>query len=280
MEKLGNRRVTGLEQYYTPKNLAADLVSVLLEKYPALESGSFLEPAGGTGSFVTALQERGITKIDAVDTHPKHLAVREQDFLTYLPTKTNLVTITNPPFGRNNALSIPFFNHAAKFSSHIAFLVPRSWRKWSVVNRLDANFHKTHDQDENLIYVDQNEKPLAKANQLRTCFQIWERRDYPRSKIEVPESGLLKKSSPSDADIAIRVFGFGCGQVLTSFEPRPNTTLMFLRLQKPLTASLMSQLDYDRFRNNTAYTQAISFQEINFLVNEKLFGDGFKNGKG
>ena len=280
MEKLGNRRVTGLEQYYTPQGLANELVAKLLELEPALVKSRFLEPAGGTGAFISALQRAGITSITAVDTHPKHPDVMHANFLEFEPEGSNFVTISNPPFGRNNALSIPFFNHAARFSSHIAFLVPRSWRKWSVINRLDMRFEMVSDQDVNLIYEDEFGHPLASANELRTCFQIWRRSEIPRQKVVVPQSGLLEKVAPESADVAIRVFGYGCGQVLTSFERKPNTTLMFLRIRKPLSASLLAGLDFDRFKNNTAYTQALSFQEINFLVNEVLFGDGMSTTKG
>ena len=280
MEKLGNRRVTGLEQYYTPKSLALSLVETFLSRHPDLKDAAFLEPAGGTGAFIDALQAHGLHNVQSVDTHPHHKAVSKANFLEFVPTGENWVTISNPPFGRNNALSIPFFNHAANFSSHIGFLVPRSWRKWSVINRLDPRFHLTFDQDVDLIYVDQDENPLAKSNGLRTCFQIWERKSELREKFSVPESGLIEKCSPNDADVAIRVFGFGCGQVLENFERKPNTTLMFLRIQQPATARVLSSLDFSRFKNNTAYTQALSFQEINFLLNERLFGDGRKIAKG
>lgn len=275
-EKLGNRRVTGLEQYYTPTALAESLVLELKRILPDFESNSFLEPAGGTGSFIEALRFHGVAAVQSVDTHPMHPAVKKKDFLTFQTKQRNLVTVSNPPFGRNNALSIPFFNHAAQFSSHIAFLVPRSWRKWSVQNRLAANFHLIHDQDVNLIYVDSKQQPLAKANELRTCFQVWERRAEHRPKFLVPDNQLVKKVSPDTADVALRVFGYGCGQVLEQFEKKPNTTLMFLSLSEGITASLLGQLDFARFRNNTAYTQALSFQEINFLLNERVFGDGLK----
>jgi hypothetical protein len=143
-----------------------------------------------------------------------------------------------------------------------------------VQNRLHQSFHLIHDQDVNLIYQDQAGNPLTKANELRTCFQIWQKRETSRAKIVIPDNGYLQKTGPLEADVAMRVFGFGCGQVLEDFERKPNTTLMFLRLQQGLTVSLLRGLDFDRFKNNTAYTQALSFQEINYLINEKLLRDG------
>ena len=113
---LGNRRVTGKEQYYTPRALARELVAMAAEAIPNFGSRSFLEPAGGTGSFISALEDKGIRKISAVDLYPKHDRVQSGDFLDFKSAENDLVTISNPPFGRNNALAIPFFNHAANFS--------------------------------------------------------------------------------------------------------------------------------------------------------------------
>jgi hypothetical protein len=274
-KKLGNRRVSGTEQYYTPRNLADELVKRTLKAIPRATEKSFLEPAGGTGSFIEALNMAGITAVTSVDKYPMHPGVIQADFLEWETMDTDLLTISNPPFGRNNALSVPFFNRAAKFSSHIAFLVPRSWRKWSVQNRLDTRFHLVLDVDVAVQYEDVLGAKIAKRNDLRTCFQIWEKRLELRPVIAVPDNGFIQKSSPNDADLAIRVFGYGCGTVMNDFPRQPNTTLMFLRVLDKSIKSTLQDLDYERFSVNTAYTRALSFQEINFLINEQVFGDGF-----
>ena len=274
-KKLGNRRVSGTEQYYTPKGLADELVKLTLKAIPRATEKSFLEPAGGTGSFIEALNRAGIEAVTSVDKYPMHPGVIQADFLEWETMDTDLLTISNPPFGRNNALSVPFFNRAAKFSSHIAFLVPRSWRKWSVQNRLDTRFHLVLDVDVAVQYEDVLGAKIAKRNDLRTCFQIWEKRLELRPVIAVPDNGFIQKSSPDDADLAIRVFGYGCGTVMNDFPRQPNTTLMFLRVLDKSIESALQDLDYERFSINTAYTRALSFQEINFLINERVFGDGF-----
>uniref|UniRef100_UPI0040487749 hypothetical protein n=1 Tax=Aquiluna sp. TaxID=2053504 RepID=UPI0040487749 len=274
-KKLGNRRVSGTEQYYTPKGLADELVKLTLKAIPRATEKSFLEPAGGTGSFIEALNMAGIEAVTSVDKDPMHPGVIQADFLEWETMDTDLLTISNPPFGRNNALSVPFFNRAAKFSSHIAFLVPRSWRKWSVQNRLDTRFHLVLDVDVAVQYEDVLGAKIAKRNDLRTCFQIWEKRLELRPVIAVPDNGFIQKSSPNDADLAIRVFGYGCGTVMNDFPRQPNTTLMFLRVLDKSIESALQDLDYERFSINTAYTRALSFQEINFLINERVFGDGF-----
>lgn len=276
---LGNRRVTGKEQFYTPRDLARELISQAENVIPGFRERNFLEPAGGNGSFVEGLRERGVRNLTSVDLYPKHNLVQKGDFLQFIPQQTNMVTISNPPFGRNNALSIPFFNHAADYSEYICFLVPRSWRKWSVENRLDERFHKILDKEIFVSYEDEQGLPVRHANNLRTCFQVWQRQPSHRKKIVVPDNGLIQKVSPDQAQLAIRVFGYGCGKVLAKFEPKKNTTLMFLRAKNPEVMRLLPELDYQRFSKNTAYTEALAFTEINFLLNEEVFGSGFHEEK-
>ncbi|MEY4944092.1 MAG: hypothetical protein RL384_36 [Actinomycetota bacterium] len=271
MEKLGNRRKTGVEQYYTPKDLARNLSEELIAITGS--DRSFLEPAGGNGSFVSALESLGVEKIQAVDLYPKHPRVKNADFLTHNPKGSNLVTISNPPFGRNNSLSIPFFNHAANHSEYIAFLVPRSWRKWSVQNRLDRRFHLISDRDVAVNYVTDTGERIGANNDLRTCFQIWQRQDTLRPLIRVQDQGLVKKCKPETADVAIRVFGFGCGKSYRDFPRVANTTLMFLTVLDARVFEVIEGLDYERFSLNTSYTRALALPELNYLLNEAIFGD-------
>jgi predicted RNA methylase len=278
-ERLGNRRTSGDEQYYTPLPLAKNLVGQLLTANPSLKAKPFLEPSGGTGNFINALEDLGVSNILSFDIHPKHPGVKRADFLAQKLKRSDYVAIGNPPFGRNNQLSVPFFNHAANFATHIAFLVPRSWRKWSVINRLHPNFHLVSDTDVEVIYESDAGEPIAIRNDLRSCFQLWERKEQPRQKISVPTSGLISKVSPAEADIAFRCFGFGAGRLYRDFERKPNTTLMFLAVREPWVIELLEGLDYSKFAHNTAYTKAVSFQEINYLINERLWGNGFKTGE-
>jgi predicted RNA methylase len=271
MEKLGNRRKTGVEQYYTPKDLARNLSEELIAITGS--DRSFIEPAGGNGSFVTALESLGVEEIEAVDLYPKHPRVKSADFLSHNPKGRDLVTISNPPFGRNNSLSIPFFNHAANHSEYIAFLVPRSWRKWSVQNRLDRRFHLISDRDVAVNYVTDTGERIGANNDLRTCFQIWQRQDSLRPLIRVQDQGLVKKCKPEIADVAIRVFGFGCGKSYRDFPRVANTTLMFLTVLDARVFEVIEGLDYERFSLNTSYTRALALPELNYLLNEAIFGD-------
>lgn len=271
--KPGNTRVTGKEQYYTPSELAHTLVEYVEKTVGPIAGRTILEPAGGTGSFIEAVKARGAKKVISFDIEPLFHDVLLGDFLDQQITETGLITISNPPFGRNNSLSIPFFNHAAKLSDAICFIVPRSWRKWSVTNRLDLSFELVFDKDLDIDYVDADGDLISEKNRLATCFQIWKRTDSQRSLVRVKDMSVVEKVSPELADVSLTVFGYGCGKVREEFERVPNTTQLFLKLNHPGALAALKTVDYSRFFKSTAYTEALSFQEINFLLNEKIFGN-------
>ena len=270
----GNTRVTGKEQFYTPNKLALTLTELVSEKIGGLEGRIVIEPAGGTGSFVKAAKSAGAKTVISFDIEPKADGVILADFLDAdLSTTDKAVTISNPPFGRNNSLSIPFFNKAAKHSEYIAFIVPRSWRKWSVINRLDRNFHLIHDQELAIDYVDELGEMVWQKARLKTCFQIWQRKPDERRLIKVQDFGLMSKVGPLEADVALTVFGYSCGKVRTIFDRIPNSTVMFLKTHDSRVIPALSRVDFSRFYKNTAYTEALSLQEIRYLLNEEILGN-------
>ena len=265
--------MTGKEQFYTPKPLALELVAQIEKVIGPLSGTTVLEPAGGTGAFIEAVQAVGVNKVISFDIEPLHELVTKGNFLEQEIKEGNLITISNPPFGRNNSLSIPFFNHAALVSDAICFIVPRSWRKWSVTNRLDLGFELAFDLDIEIDYADAEGLPLSNKTHLATCFQIWKKTDSPRALVRVTDKGIIEKVSPEQADVSLTIFGYGCGKVKTEFEPVPNTTQMFLKLHHPKALAALKSVDYSKFYKNTAYTEALSLQEINYLLNEKIYGD-------
>ena len=273
MPRLGNTRVTGKEQFYTPSELAHTLAERVEAVLGSLRGKVVLEPAGGTGSFIEAVRAKGAREVISFDIEPLHEGVALGSFLDQQLAVQNLITISNPPFGRNNALSVPFFNHAAGVSDAICFIVPRSWRKWSVTNRLDLNFELVFDQDLDIDYVDSTGESISDKSRLATCFQIWKRTSTPRTPVKIKDMGIIEKVSPGEADVSLTIFGYGCGNLKQDFERVPNTTQLFLKLNHPKALAALESVDFSRFYKSTAYTEALSLQEINYLLNEEIFGN-------
>jgi predicted RNA methylase len=75
------------------------------------------------------------------DLDPRSPDITQQDFFTAdHQHQPGLMVIQNPPFGRGSDLAIRFFNKAATFADYIAQIVPRTFRRPSIQNRLGDNF--------------------------------------------------------------------------------------------------------------------------------------------
>ena len=101
----------------------------------ATSESDIIEPSAGAGAFLDHLPTTAL----AYDLAPEDPRVQCQDFLD-LNRDTPAIVIGNPPFGKASRLAVKFFNHAARFASHIAFIVPRTFEKASIQNRLDRSF--------------------------------------------------------------------------------------------------------------------------------------------
>lgn len=270
----GNTRKTGKEQYYTLPEVVDTCVSIAM-KY-SKDANLFMEPAGGTGEFIKGMLRAGITESQIVscDIEPKHPLVTKQDFLSSNYQDTFFV-LSNPPFGRANSLSVKFFNKAAPISSHICFLIPISWRKWSVINRLDDNFHLVEDVEMPAVSFYNDDGPIE-GGLLRTVFQVWEKRPEKRKKIAIEDRGYIRKCGPNDADIAITLFGHSCGRVETEFLRESNTTKGYFKISEDSVVEALKSVNFSVFSENTAYVKALSLPEINSLLNDYFDASGEK----
>jgi hypothetical protein len=265
----GNSRPTGQEQYYTPEPVARQVVETILARYPGAREQVWVEPCAGTGRFLDAFAAAGITRVWAGDTIPHDPRVQLQDFLTWEPVGVEgAIVATNPPFGRNHALSVPFFNRAARFASVIAFIVPRTWRRWSVINRLDPVFHLVEDQDLSVYFETPEGKYVDPASYMRTCIQIWERRSTPRARVVIPDRGYIRKVDPRVADVRLTFVAQNCGLVTTEFPRIPSTIQMYFAVRDPEVLEALHRIDYSRFAKNVTHIQCVSYQEVLFLLNE------------
>ena len=262
-----NKRKTGKEQYYTPEETVKECMRIVDGctdgcNHPRV----YLEPAGGTGMFVRELGKRG--EVVSYDIEPKGEGIqRTENFLLEdISHLSEVITVTNPPFGRANSLCVPFFNKCAEVSTVIGFLVPKSWRKWSVINKLNRHFHLVSDTE---MEVDYDYDGVQKSRgRLKTVFQVWERRDYEREWLTAEDRGYITKCSPEEADVSLTVFGRGCGKVRRVFPRKSNTTQMFLKCNEDWVMDALYKLEYSRFYENVAFVEALSIKEIWYLLNE------------
>ena len=255
-----------LDKFYTRPEVAELCCSYIdFSKYD-----SVLEPSAGNGAFLPFLPN--YTK--AVDISPDVPEILEQDFLTY--TGTEKLVIGNPPFGRVSSLAIKFFNHSATFAEAIAFIIPRTFRRISVQNKLDLNFHLVQDI----------ELPVGSffpaTMQAKCCFQVWERKDYKRTKVELPMlhndfkvmsyvtvAGSVQ--APEGADFAIRAYGGNCGQISLDIEDLAPKSWHFIKSDKAEEIiENFEQLDYYPLASWTARQDSVGKGELIWLYTQKF----------
>ena len=282
IQSYANTRTTGKEQYYT-NEVVVDICLDLVKKHIDLKDKMLLEPCGGTGEFIKGFQRLGVSndRIISYDIEPKHPLVVEGNYLeTDLSEHSDLVAITNPPFGRASSLAKKFFNHGANHCQYICYLIPKAWRKWSTQNSLDDRFHLVADIEmpKNCFYLSDGTNNAKDV--LNTVFQIWERRDYKRKKIKVPDHKLFTKILPTidtdgkkviiGANFELIIFGYSAGKVadITSATVPYKTTTMYMKIDRQDVKDAFRKIDLSKYYNNVSYVQALSIQEVNYELNE------------
>lgn len=260
-----------LDQFYTDAPLARELTGRLLQaldgwgKKPA--ASDFLEPSAGEGVFLEALRERlPRARVAAIDLDPKHPDVARADFLAAEPP-AGAVVFGNPPFGKNATLAVRFFNHAAQAAAVIAFIVPRTFEKASLQNRLDARFELV-DQ----CPVDPESFHFQGQRVAVPCaFQIWRRlpEGHHRARIDQPASHpdfrFLKRRE--GAHFAFQRVGAAAGR--TKDLDAPNTadpSHYFLAARPGLDPGVLrdrlSAIDWAPIKHRTAGNPSISKREL------------------
>ena len=158
--------MANFDKFYTKKDIAQKCYTFLCNYYNITADDIFLEPSAGAGVFLNFL-----SNYEAYDIMPEDSRIKKADFLTLNLDKKDYITIGNPPFGKRSKLAIDFFNHAAKFSKIIAFIVPVSFMKWGVHKELDLNFNL-----QAYMYLPENSfTDNGKDYSIRCVFQIWTR---------------------------------------------------------------------------------------------------------
>ena len=216
-------RDKGLDKFYTIPSIAEKCLNIIGEKYDWDKWDLVIEPSAGNGSFLSKIP---IEKKIGIDIEPEHTDIIKCDYFEYKPeTKLgNILVVGNPPFGKVSSLAVKFFNYSAELCSVIAFIIPKTFRRVSLQNRLHKKFHLIYDDEIPSIPCSFN-PPM----QVKCCFQIWEKREYDRDIVKLNTEhidwdflsyGQLntkgQPTPPESADFVILAYGGKCGTILKS----------------------------------------------------------------
>ena len=219
---LEETRKDNLDKFYTIPAVSLSCLDVVAEHYDWSSWDMVVEPSAGNGSFYTQIPTSN--KI-GIDISPEHESVVQHDFLTYqppTPPSAKILVVGNPPFGKVSSLAIKFFNHAAEWAHTIAFIIPKTFRRVSVQNKLNLSFHLVRDED-----IQARPCAFEPPMSVKCCFQIWTRHDTPRAIVTLPtthsdwtfmkfgpKDDRNQPTPPTGADFAIRAYGGRCGDIV------------------------------------------------------------------
>jgi hypothetical protein len=235
-----------LDKFYTLPEVALSCINLVHpEQYDLV-----IEPAAGNGSFSSQLPN-----CVAMDIEPEASEILRQDWFEYNLKRTagrRTIVISNPPFGTSGNLAMKFVNHAAEFADTVAFVLPLSFKKHSVQNRIDRHLHLREELLLPGTCFTLNGAPYA----VPCVFQIWDwrpelRAAHPRKLTSEHFDFVAKDGSP---DCRIQRVGGNAGVASTDLD-KAAASNYFIRIKTPVSVA--------RF---VAYVNTLSFPGRDFGV--------------
>jgi len=271
MSIIGLNRNT-IDKYYTKDNIV-DLCINLIKNYLIINKEDLcIEPSAGNGAFILKLKELFDNYI-FYDLEPEHDEIIKQDFLLLnykdiINKYNNIHIIGNPPFGRQSSLALKFIKKSCEFCNSFSFILPKSFKKDSLKNKINIKFH--------LIYeIDLPNKAFLVNNiehDVPCVFQIWEKKNYNRiiNKHVEPNNFLFvnKQSSP---DFSFRRVGVNAGKIDLIIDKQSIQSHYFIKLlnnNKEEQINKLLEIKYEF--NNTVGPKSISKQELINKFNQIL----------
>jgi hypothetical protein len=280
-------REEGLDKFYTIPSCAKKCIDKVFEMYDISKWDLIVEPSAGNGSFLNQILSDNKVGIDISPEAGTNII--KQNFFDYMPqpllnSNANILVIGNPPFGRVSSLAIKFFNHAATFANVIAFIIPRTFRKISVQNKLNEMFHLVYDEE-----IPNKPCCFSPPMMVKCCFQVWEKTTIKRQLIELPTKhddwtflpfGPLddkgQPTPPSNPDFAMRAYGGKIGEIRETglCNLRPKSWHWFkANINKKELIDSFNQLDYSNSLNTARQNSMGRGELVNLytdFVNSKL----------
>jgi hypothetical protein len=270
----------GLDKYYTTPAVAAACVMKLIDLLgPGVAAAAqWIEPSAGAGVFVDSLKAAvPDAACSALDLEPAGSSIETADFMAWEPPATAAPRIFfgNPPFGSQSATAVAFMKRAECLGAHIvAFILPRSFEKPSLQNRVPAIFELVSStrisQDSFLVNGEPYDVPC--------CFQVWRRAAESRTRIVAVEPTLfiyVKKEEPHH--MVIRRIGVNAGRAHRPDQKYSAQSHYFIRLGQPLGGDaidwIMTELSEYPFSTSTVGPRSISKQELTPIL-EGLLQEG------
>jgi predicted RNA methylase len=265
-----NRETT--DAFFTKPTLAEKLIKKVDDVYTLSTFDLIIEPSAGAGAFSNLLRKHKYP-LRAYDIDPKQSYIKKQDYLDLkVKSKSNVLVIGNPPFGRQSTLARQFIQKSSEFANVIAFILPKSFKKDSFKQYFPKNFHLRYQcnipKNSFLVGTEEYDVPCV--------FQIWEKRDKERKEAVEETSAYFKfVSKGQNPDFSIRRIGVYAGKLSRGISDKSENSHYFIKLFKGMSKTKFESaynLKVSYTFDNTVGPKSISKPELIKKINRVLNG--------
>ena len=237
-----------LDQFFTPEKDAVKFINKVDGLYGLSTYDNIIEPSAGAGSFFKNLPKNAI----GLDLEPLHKDIIKMDFFDYEFPKGKTIVIGNPPYGRRGSLALQFINKSAKYADVIAFVLPRGFKRVAMQNSVDLSLHLVYEE-----FIEDFELPCGKIHKVKSIFQVWEKREEKREKVEEPKSHpdftLLHKHvswiTAEELSTIKEEYPLAIGQNKMRIEDSKNISKGSIWFVKPLTKNVREVFENTTFES-------------------------------
>lgn len=244
-----------LDKFYTTHDVALYCISLVenIKEYDLI-----IEPSAGSGAF-----SKNIEQCIAYDIEPEHESIIKQDWFKVDKTQFDnkkVLVIGNPPFGTNGNIALNFIKESS-FADGIAFILPKSFKKESVKNRIPLNFALKIEQD-----LPSNSFTLNGNTYNVPCvFQYWIKSDTPRTIIKGSvKSDIIEFVDKDKADFRIQRVGGNAGKASKDINKSISSNYFVKNISNIDTDILITMINNHIFPtiNDTVGPRSLSKREL------------------
>jgi hypothetical protein len=211
------------DKFYTKRSAVELLIkNIDIENYDLI-----IEPSAGDGSFLDFIDKYNYIALDISPEDSRIVKYNWFDFKLDV-VYNKILVIGNPPFGNQGNLAIEFIKKSAELNvDTIAFILPKSFKKHTIQNRIPLNYHLENEID----MKDDSYTLLGVDYSVPSVFQIWKKRNKNRSVIKLPTTtnffDFVNKSD--DPNISFRRVGFYAGRIYDEVSDKSEQSHYFIK---------------------------------------------------
>lgn len=253
-----------LDCFYTNESVAKDCLQFLKQTVGKLSHDLWIEPSAGSGSFLNILPEPRIG-LDIMKSN--HSEMEKANFLSWeVPSGyDDIIVVGNPPFGKNASLAVQFFNHAASFANRIAMIVPRTFQKESLVNRLHEYMHLENEKKLRNDSFTFKGQPYA----VPCVFQVWSKKSQSRPIAISPRTHQdFAFVDSKKAKFAIQRVGANAGRIKSNINEVAPSSHYFVKPQNANVLHILKSIDWSEAKHKTAGNPSLAKTEVVYLYEE------------